>query len=129
MRHRRDLASDDRDRAIRRLRQLTIGIAVTGAAASGGLGFVAAVTYPGQSTSTIDSNTADQGVVNDPANGDQGVVTDPANGSTSGDQSGTSNTTPVQPGVGATPAPTFQPLNNLPTVSHRRPHIVSGGSH
>ncbi len=46
--------SDDRARAMRRLRAMTIGTALAGVAATGGFGWLAATTHPG-STATIAS--------------------------------------------------------------------------
>ena len=41
--------ADDRARAMRRLRAMTIGTALAGAAATGGFGWLAATTHPGSS--------------------------------------------------------------------------------
>jgi hypothetical protein len=48
----------ERDRALRRLRSVTTGIAVVGTAATAGFGALAAVTWSGNSTSGTDNQVA-----------------------------------------------------------------------
>ena len=132
MRRKKRSPGEHRDLAVRRLRHLTIGVAVTGAVASGALGFVAAQTFAGQSDA-VDTNTGSL---------DQGATTDPGNGSTTDPTGGTTGATKVDPagtGTGgddqsgstgdATPTPTFGSIVTPPTVTHHRAHISSGGSH
>jgi hypothetical protein len=55
---RRRLTPDQRDSGVRRLRHLTVGVAIGGLAAVGGVGYVAAATFPGTSTSSGTSAAA-----------------------------------------------------------------------
>jgi hypothetical protein len=86
----------ERDRAVARLRALTIGTSIAGIAAVGGFGALAAVSYDGTSTgittAAITTGTSTTGT----------STTSAASGSTSTTTSSTSDTTTAQ----ATAAPT-----------------------
>lgn len=56
------LTSRDRQRALQRLRWLTAGTAVAGLVAVGGFGYLAAVSYPGHSSTTSSAATSGSAV-------------------------------------------------------------------
>ena len=92
----------DRNRAVARLRTLTIGTTIAGLAAVGGFGTLAAVSYSGHSTGT----SAD-------------VETSTTTGSTT-----TGSTTTVK----ATATPTIQPATTTITTTTGGGQVSSGGS-
>ena len=53
--------ADDRARALRRLRAMTIGTALAGVAATGGFGWLAATTHPGSSATVASVDNATTG--------------------------------------------------------------------
>jgi hypothetical protein len=97
-----------RDRAVDRIRELTVGTAIVGFAATGAFGVLAAVTYAGTTTTGNDAGAVSNDL--------------PINLGGSSDTSGaTSN------GGTATPAP-FQVVQ-APTRTTTHPaHVTSGGS-
>jgi hypothetical protein len=94
----------DRNRAVARLRALTIGTTIAGVAAAGAFGTLAAVSYSGHATGA----TADVG------------------GSTTSDSSGT--TTSASKTATPTATPTIQPATTTITTTTGGGQVSSGGS-
>jgi hypothetical protein len=99
------LTAAQRDRAIGRLRDLTIGTAVAGVIATVGLASVAAASNPGSSA-------------------DSGATTAAVTGSTSGSSTTTTATTTPTPATAtATPSTTI-----APTTTSGNAHVSTGSS-
>ena len=106
------LNSRSRDRAVDRIRALTMGTAIVGFAASGAFGALAAVTYAG--TPTPDGT----------GSSDTGITSNDVAGSTGDEGAGsgtTSNSGPVA-------YPPFQPVQAPTHQSTHHAHATSGGS-
>jgi hypothetical protein len=101
-----------RDRAIDRLRDLTLGTALAGLAATGGFATLAAVTYAGTTAST-NAGDAPAAVSND---------TPSSNGAVGGAQSGTTTNN------GTSPYLPFQPVQVPTHQSTHHAHVTTGGS-
>lgn len=80
--------ADDRSRAVRRLQTLTLGTVIAGAAATAGLGWVAAATYDGTETAVADAGTS-------------AAVTDAGTSTTDDSSTSISSSTPVTGSSGA----------------------------
>jgi hypothetical protein len=107
----------DRNRAVARLRRLTIGTTIAGLAAVGGFGTLAAVSYSGHSTGTtadVQATTTTDGT---------------STGSSTTTGSGTTGTmaTPTAT-VAATATPTIQPATTTITTTTGGGQVSSGGS-
>jgi hypothetical protein len=114
-----------RSRADRRLRALTIGTAVLGAAATGAFGYAAAITYTGTTSAALANDQQavdDPGAIGDPNAGvtaPNGAVTTP-NGGVSNPNPGVTN--PSNGSNGQVTTPTVRRTRN------RSGHVSTGGS-
>jgi len=121
----------DRDRAIRVLRGLTLGVAIGGLAGTGAIGVLAAQSYAG-TTGTIDPTAADatsrpdaQVAAADPA---ATAIPTAAASTTAAAGVSTSNTTAMgtpTPTAATTPTPTAAPTA---TSVRGGGHVTTGGS-
>jgi len=110
-----------RSRADSRLRAMTIGTAVLGIAATGALGWAAAITYDGKTTTALAA---------DPGTGDGSNAADP-NSVFPDPNAGVTNPNPgvTNPNPGVTnPNPVSGSQGNVPTVRHSRHAHASTGS-
>jgi hypothetical protein len=97
-----------RDRSVRRLRRLTVGAAIAGSAATAGFGAVAAVTYPGSTSST----TASFG----------------STAATTTSTTGGTTTTDAATTAVATAAPTMTTTTTSASTTTRTGRVTTGGS-
>lgn len=108
------ISASERNRAVARLRSLTVGTALAAVAASGIFGGLAAVTWSGSSS----TNTADLLTTTaSPA---------PTSQTTTNETTSSSPTTTTQPS--ATPTPTIRPTTTPVTTSTSAGQVTSGGS-
>jgi hypothetical protein len=108
----RPLNSRSRDRAVDRIRALTMGTAIVGFAASGAFGALAAVTYAGTSTP------------NGTGSSNAGTTSNDVSGSTGDDGAGSGTTS----NTGQVAYPPFQPVQAPTHQSSHHGHATSGGS-
>jgi hypothetical protein len=106
-----DARADARSRAGRRLRRMTIGTALLGIAATGGLGWTAALSYDGAGPSTDATATVSS--------------TDMSTAALTGSTAGAVSATPTTTTTAMTSAATAAPVVTWVTGNA---HVSSGGS-
>jgi hypothetical protein len=104
------ISPTDRDRAVRRLRAITIGTSLAGVAAVGAFGAIAAASYDG---TTTDVTTA--------------AVTTTSTSTTDGTSSTTSSGTSTTSGTTSTTSTSLQ-TTTTPTTTSGTAHATTGGS-
>jgi len=110
----------DRNRAVARLRALTIGTTIAGVAAVGAFGTLAAVSYSGHATGA----TADvDGSTTSVSSGTSSSSTSSSSNSSGASTTATATATPT-----ATAAPTIQPATTTITTTTGGGQVSSGGS-
>jgi hypothetical protein len=117
----------DRDRAVARLRALTIGTSIAGVAAVGGFGTMAALSYDGASSGTVGAIvTADGGTTTSGTTSTRSGATTTRSGATT-TAPGTTTTT-----TGSTTTTTGRPVTGqataAPTAATGTAHATTGSS-